>query len=248
MQDARILSENDTATEISIFDNAHNCATETSPQSSGRFITIDHTTGIATETRRTLPPNNISSCSQGNTQLLPSGHVFQGWGDKSWLSEVDENDDLVLAATFDNTNLSDPDAVTAMNYRAFSFDNWQSTPANTRPSVYSYAPNTNTNTSSTVYVSWNGATTVASWRYYGCQQVGEDFGIIGTTGMRGFETVWSAPHFHPWIMVEAVAADGTKLANSSFQPTFVPSETLAPYCDRLSCASVTTYAAMGTSS
>ncbi|KAK4550572.1 hypothetical protein LTR36_000151 [Oleoguttula mirabilis] len=236
--DARIISENDTMTEISLFDNGNDCLVNTSPQSSGRFIAIDHTTGIATETRRTLSPDNISSCSQGNAQLLPDGHVFHGWGDKAWISEVDEHDNMVFAATFTHGV-----EVTAMNYRAFSFE-WQSTPSNTRPSVYSYA--LNTNAANDVYVSWNGATTVSSWRYYGCQQVGDDFDVIGTTGARGFETVWSTSKYYQWVMVEAVASDGTSLANSSFQPAFVPSQTLAQHCNQVSCPAVTTYAAMGT--
>ncbi|KAK5120144.1 hypothetical protein LTR85_006625 [Meristemomyces frigidus] len=238
--DARIISEGATTTEISMFDNGQDCVITTSPQSSGRFISIDHNTGVATEIRRTLPPDEISSCSQGNTQLLPDGHVFQGWGDKAWISEVDENNDLVLAATF--TNVGDiAHDVTAMNYRAFSFE-WESTPSNTIPSVYSYA--LNTDTTNDIYVSWNGATTVSNWRYYGCQQLGDAFEVIGTTSVRGFETVWSAPLFYPWVMVEAVVVDGTSLANSSYQPTFVPSSTLAPHCNEVSCPAVTTYAAM----
>ncbi|KAK5137104.1 hypothetical protein LTR08_001113 [Meristemomyces frigidus] len=238
--DARIRSETDTTTMISMFDNAYNCYDSTSLQSSGRFITINHVTGKATETRRTLPPNGIASCSQGNTQLLPDGHVFQGWGDHAWISEVDENDNLVFAATF-----SAGTDVTAMNYRAYNFE-WQSTPSNTKPSVYSYALNTYTATD--VYVSWNGATTVTSWRYYGCRQVGDAFEVIGSASRLGFETMWSAPQFYPWIMVEAVAMDGTSLANSSFQPTFVPSSALAQHCDQVSCPAVTTYAAMASSS
>ena len=236
--DARILSESDTTTDISMFDNANNCYDNTSPESSGRFITIDHTKGTATETRRTLPPNGISSCSQGNTQLLSDGHVFQGWGDKAWISERDENDNLVFAATYTNGNHHD---VMAMNYRAFNFE-WQSTPANTKPSIYSFQQTDVT--TNTIYVSWNGATTVATWRFYGCQQVGDVFEIIGSAPHAGFETMWTAPHYYHWVMAEALAWDNTSLANSSFQPAFIPSPALAQYCTGDTCNPTTTYAPM----
>jgi len=232
--DARILAERETATDISIFDNANDCSAHTSLVSSGRFITIDHQSGVATQTRRTLSPGRIGSCSQGNTQLLEGGSVFQGWGDKAWFSEHDSNDKLVLAGTFTDGSRT---TASAMNYRAFSFE-WQSTPANTKPQVYSYAPSTDAMIQ--IHVSWNGATTVQTWRYYG-GNVGDSFDVIGNATINGFETVWTAPGFYPYVMVEAVAWDGTSLRNSSYQPTFVPSSGLAAYCSNSSCPAVTTY-------
>lgn len=238
--DVRILSQNDTTMDISMFDNAHNCYNQTSIYSSGRFITLDMTKMTATETRRTMGPNGgIASCSQGNTQSLANGHVFNGWGDKAWISERDGNNDLVLAGTF--TATPDYDS-TAMSYRSFSFE-WESTPNNTKPSVYSYALNSDSSTN-TIYVSWNGATTVANWRFYGAATIGDNFDVIGRTGHAGFETMWRAPKYYAWVMVEALGPDGTSLGNSSYQPTFVPSETLATYCNDFTCQATTSYSAM----
>ncbi|GAB1726493.1 hypothetical protein NU195Hw_g2418t1 [Hortaea werneckii] len=234
--DARIVSENDTHTDFTFFDNASNCYNQTDQESSGRFITIDHETRKATQTRRVLPPGSISSCSQGNTQLLENGSVFQGWGDKSWISEHDADDNLVLAAHFTNG-----DAVTAMNYRAFSFG-WESTPANTKPAVYSYARTKDG--ANQIHVSWNGATTVATWTFYAAQEIGQEFKKIGSTGHRGFETIWTSPEYYAWIMVEAVAWDGNSLGNSSFQPTFVPSSVLIDHCDESGCQAATTFGPM----
>ncbi|KAK5115058.1 hypothetical protein LTR62_001755 [Meristemomyces frigidus] len=234
--DVRIQAQTDTTMNITIFDNAHNCQASTDIQSSGRFITLDFVKMVATETRRTLAPDGgIASCSQGNTQVLANGYVFNGWGDKAVFSEVDASNNIVLAGTFTNTPNSNS---TAMSYRAFSFD-WQSTPNNTKPAVFSYA--LNATAPNTIYVSWNGATTVSTWRFRGADQIGDSFDVIGSTGHAGFETTWIAPKFYMWVMVEAVAWDETSLANSSFQGTFVPSAGVAAFCDEFSCAAATGY-------
>lgn len=233
--DARFQSENDTTTVISIFDNASNGDNFTASQSSGMVISLDHNANTATLLSQTFAPipGGIRSDSQGNTQVLPNGNVFHGWGSVAAISEhaLDDNGDYqgVLFANFTATNVDG----TVMNYRAFSAE-WQSTPAYTKPDVYSYAQN---NTApNTIYVSWNGATTVANWNFYAADQIGDPFMSIGSTAKNGFETVWTADAFHQWIMVEAVGPDGTSLRNSSFQPTFVPSQAMmSGACDATGC-------------
>ena len=127
---------------------------------------------------QTFPPNDILSFSQGNSQHLENGHVFHGWGDKPWISEHNSDGEIILAGKWANEG--------PMNYRAYTFP-WQSTPAFTVPAVYSYA--LSEDDANVVYVSWNGATTVATWRYHGAQNIGDDFELIDETGHRGFETV-----------------------------------------------------------
>ena len=100
--------------------------------------------------------------------------------------------------------------------------------------VHSYALSEDNN--NVVYVSWNGATTVARWRYYGAQAIGDPFEVVDETVKRGFETVQRLDGFYPWVMVEALGPDGTSLRNSSFQPTFVPGEGLRSVCDESGCA------------
>jgi hypothetical protein len=126
--------------------------------------------------------NGILSDSQGNSQHLEDGHIFHSWGSIAALSEhvLDENGDYqtVLFATFGD--VTKPGSV--MNYRAFSFE-WQSTPANTKPSVYSYAQNDTS--ANAIYVSWNGATTVANWNFYAADAIGEEFLSIGRISSMG---------------------------------------------------------------
>jgi len=232
--DARLQSENDTTTVISIFDNASNGPNVTAPQSSGMLISLDHNANTATLLSQTFAPiaGGILSDSQGNTQFLPNGNVFHGWGSVAAVSEhaLDANGQWqdVLFANFTATNVDG----TVMSYRAFSAE-WQSTPAYTKPDVYSYAQNTTA--ANTVYVSWNGATTVASWNFYASDQIGDPFMSIGNTTKKGFETVWTADAYHPWILVEAVDSSFQSLRNSSFQPTFVPSQSMAGACNAAGC-------------
>lgn len=230
--DARLISENDTTTVLSIFDNASNGYNNSATESSGMFISIDHNAGTATLISQTFFPlsGGILTTSQGNTQLLDNGNVFHGWGDNAWISEHTPDGHAVLLAQFALD--------TTFNYRAFSME-WQSTPADSTPDVYTYALNDNEPTA--VYVSWNGATPVAHWRFYGAQEIGEPFSIIGETLHAGFETMWMAPKFYQWVFVEALGPDGTSLRNSSFQPTFVPSAALASSCSSAGCAIASTY-------
>lgn len=179
--DARLRSENKTTTVISIFDNASDGgATMTTSQSSGKFIAINHDSGNAILLSETTFPSDggLSSISQGNTQLLDNGGTFHGWGSNAYFSEHAPNGSTALLTQFADG--------TASNYRAFSHA-WTSTPATTIPSVYAYAKNGTEGTR--IYVSWNGATTVSSWRFYGAQEVGQNLTVLGETARRGFETV-----------------------------------------------------------
>ena len=69
--------------------------------------------------------------------------------------------------------------------------------------MYSYA--LNRDATNTIYVSWNGATTVTTWRFYGAQSVGEGFATFGNKTKNGVETTYTADKHYPWVMVEAVA-------------------------------------------
>lgn len=231
--DVRLQSENETTTVISIFDNASNGYASTDTQSSGKIISIDHTSNTATLLSTTTFPGTggILATSQGNTQILSNGGSFHSWGNNPYFSEHSANGTAVLLAQFASDG-------TAEDYRAFSSP-WESTPADTIPEVYAYAQDTDTSTR--VYVSWNGATTVATWRFYGAQEVGQAFELLGDTGKRGFETLWVAGEFYQWVVVEAVGPDGTALRNSSFMPTFVPGERLAAACNEQGCATASTY-------
>lgn len=230
--DARIHSQNSTHTILSLFNNGGYQAYKFQERSSGMVIALDHATNSARTLSQqhapTLQP--LFSDTQGNTQLLPNGNRFHGWGNKPWISEHASDGTPLFAATYTTA----PYNQTAMNYRAFSFEGWQSTPANTRPSVYSYAYDCDS--ANRIYVSWNGATSVVAWNYYGTWAIGGELEFLGRDRKgREFEHYWVAGGYWPWVVVEAVGEDGMGLRNSSLQATFVPSEGLRGACDLEGC-------------
>lgn len=90
--------------------------------------------------------------SQGNVQLLSNGNSFVGWGSAYYASEYDPSGRLLF-----DLELPPPE----QSYRAFRFA-WTGAPASP-PSVAARRGKGDT----TVYVSWNGATSVVGWRVLG---------------------------------------------------------------------------------
>ena len=224
--DVRFVSENATTTVISIFDNASNgyAHSQTSSYSSGMIIAIDHTTSSASLLERYICPRDQISPSQGNTQILPNGNVFLGWGSVAWISEHTHDGNPVLQAYFAT--------VGTLNYRAYKF-NWTATPTDT-PAAYVYAHDIKSQT--TYYMSWNGATEVVKWRIYTSSDPTMAFKQIAEIDKDGFETIYTAAKYQAWSIIEAVAANGSGLANSSsYVQTFVPSAALADACTDSQC-------------
>ena len=235
--DARFVSENATTTVLSIFDNASDGGKNSSAYSTGKIIALDYPKMTASLLSTYIPPDfqgkPLSSPSQGNLQLLSSGNRFMGWGSNIWVSEYTENGDPVLFATFSNFGTE--------SYRSYKF-NFTAILPNGSPDAFVYAQN---NSAPTVYyMSWNGATEVRSWRIYGGATADvSKLQLLDEVPKKGFETIYTAPKYHAWSIVEAVAGNGSGLANSSsFVSTFVPSTGLASLCDEGQCPLAQTYA------
>ena len=229
--DARFVSQNSTTTVISLFDNASNGFTTSASYSSGMLIAINDSTKQATLLQSFVAPNGgILAASQGNFQQLANGNSFFGWGSNATISEHAADGSPVLLATFATT--------ATMNYRAYKF-NWTATPVG-KPAFYSYAHNNTAPT--TYYASWNGATEVASWRYYTAPSAAGPFALIGNHPRVGFETIFTAPGYQAFSIVEAVGANGSGLANSSIIGTFVPGAGLAAACTDTQCPMAKGYA------
>jgi hypothetical protein len=66
-----------------------------------------------------------------------------------------------------------------------------------------------------VYVSWNGATTVAKWRVF-AGKTPEAMPAVATASKRGFETAIKAPA-RPYLYVQALDAKGHVLSHTATQ-------------------------------
>lgn len=228
--DARVVSDNSNTTILSIFDNASDQFNQSSRYSSGKIIHIDHTAKHATLLKEFVSPNEFISDSQGNVQIFDkanweSSNVFCGWGSEPYISEYTPDGKMVQEGHFAYYYSS-------MSYRSFKF-NYTTDPMDA-PAAYVYAHNSSAR--AVVYVSWNGATEVRSWRVYKGESKTGPWSGVGTVQKDGFETVWTAPGFQAWTLVEAVDAKGKGLRNMTRGVgTFVPGPVLAKVCDGSGC-------------
>ena len=143
----------------------------------------------------------LAASFEGNVQELPGGDDFVGWGQQPYFSEFNEQCELVFDGRFVGNNSS---------YRAYRFP-WIGTPT-TLPSVKTSATGSSTN----VYVSWNGATQVASWLVLA--GASEDaLRAVTTAPKQGFETQIAIPA-QPFVQVQALDSAGRALATSSVVP------------------------------
>ena len=229
--DVRWRAENSTSLTISIFDNGWDGFNGTADFSEGKVIAINNATMSATLVQaygnphpygRADPSGGLLSASQGNMQILPNGNVFLGWGSNAFVSESKADGTPVFSAYFAQTG--------GLHYRAYKF-NFTSNPSDV-PALYTYAHNDTAPT--TFYASWNGATEVASWNYYGGSSA-KSMKKLGNTKKIGFETITTQPGFFAFTMTEAVAGNGSALRNSSVIKTFVPGSGLAAVCTEIQC-------------
>ena len=117
------------------------------------------------------PP--LLSSYEGNDEQLPDRNDFVGWGQQPYFSQYNAQGKLVFDGRFVDDNIS---------YRAYRFQ-WSGTPANAARRW----PPPATARKMTVYVSWNGATSVDSWRVFGGSSATALKPVV-TARKSGFET------------------------------------------------------------
>ncbi|RLL96777.1 hypothetical protein CFD26_104921 [Aspergillus turcosus] len=234
--DARWLAENATHTLLSLYNNGYNGFNQTHPYSSGMIILIDHVAKTATQVREYKPLNDdMISSSQGNMQVLPNRNVLIGWGNNAYISEHDEQGRLVFWGYIDKDRI--------MNYRALKFE-WEGNPTDV-PALWTYAKTNDGSSPTTFYVSWNGATRVKHWRFYGAANSTGPYVLLGQVDKQGFETTYTNSTFYPWSYVEAVDGQGKVLGKSRNQFTFTPSPDLQGYCADDFCSKAEAYGLPG---
>lgn len=211
--DARWLSLTSGKEVISFLDNASDEKTNTSTVSSALIVELDRepAPGQAMKTARVLSridrPDGGLSRLRGNHQVLEaSKNHFVCWSENAFLSEHSDEGRLLMEARFMSKRF--------VTYRAYKF-NFIGRPTEP-PTVKAFVYGTSAEKATTViYVSWNGATEVARWRFMAGNSK-ELF--LGEKGKTGFETSFQVEGYHAEIFVEAVSADGTTLGVS---PTYL---------------------------
>ncbi len=140
----------------------------------------------------------LAAAFEGNVQALSNGNQFVGWGQQPYFSEYDARGQLVFDGRFVDSNSS---------YRAYRLA-WTGKPS--APPAVSVS---NDGMTANVYVSWNGATQVASWRVLAGTAANALQAVVTAT-KQGFESQ-IAIAAEPYVAVQALDAAGRTLATSS---------------------------------
>ena len=213
---------------LSIFDNTYNGAGTGRPSaesSSAIVVLLDLKAMTGQVVERYPQPQGMYACLFGNVQFLPNGDRFVGWGGQRSFSQHTQDNELVYHAEIGDG--ADP----TWSYRVFKGP-WTGRPM-TKPDLFAYSWTCFWNT--TIYVSWNGATEVATWSFYGGPSVSGPFRLVATVARDGFETRAMAQSFNGYMYADALHKDGTVLGRSEIVQTHVPGPEYAATCSELRC-------------
>jgi hypothetical protein len=168
------------------------------PQSRGLVLVLDfkHKTAKLALQDTHSPP--LIADFEGNFQPLPGLNAFVGWGQQPYFTEFDRGGRIVLDGRFVSNTSS---------YRAYRFQ-WTGTPA-VPPAVVTRTSRGTT----TVYVSWDGATAVSFWRVLGGSNA-TGLHLVRTVPKTGFETAINIRAAH-YVQVQALDYQRRLLGTSS---------------------------------
>ncbi|MER6143915.1 arylsulfotransferase family protein [Streptomyces sparsogenes] len=194
---------------ISMFDDGCCDQPGGSPEqrSHGLILDLDVSRHRATAARTYYHEPPLYSASQGNTQALPNGNEFIGWGQSSYYSEYagagnSENNgskNLLYDVKMPGSNIS---------YRAFR-NTWTGTPYYP-PSAAARAKGGR----SVVYASWNGSTRTRAWQVLAGRDPGALSVVVEHARRSGFETAVPTTSRGPYFQVRALDAAGKVLRAS----------------------------------
>jgi hypothetical protein len=184
---------------ISLFDNGSDPPKE--KQSRGLLLKPDTAAHTVTLVKAlTNPSRTLLASSQGNTLALPGGDWLMGYGGLPNFTEYDSSGHVLLDGTL-GKNVQD--------FRTYLAP-WSAT-APGRPSAVAKAAGSG---ATSVAVSWNGATQVASWKVLASASATALAPIL-TAPKSGFETTIKVSTAGPYVAVQALDASGNVLGTSA---------------------------------
>ncbi|MCW2506459.1 MAG: ArsR family transcriptional regulator [Actinomycetia bacterium] len=194
--DVRVRSEGDGT--VTVFDDGAGPPTVHSV-SRAMTLSLDPGRGTAAVVAEYRHSPSLLATYEGNVQLLPGGDRFLGWGQQPYFSEFDPGGQMIFDGRFVGGNSS---------YRAYRFP-WTGAPA-TVPRVAA----TKGSATTTVDVSWNGATKVSSWRVL-VGSSASDLRAVTAAPVSGFETQIDNVPADRYVAVRALDANGRVLGTSA---------------------------------
>lgn len=141
-------------------------------------------------------PDGQLSRLRGNGQVLPSGGAFVCWSSQSYVTEFARDGTIIQEARFDSEHL--------FTYRAYK-GTFVGVPT-TLPALKTFVSLDDRGDVLLVfYVSWNGATEVATWEFLGSDEQEGEFQLLGRVQKTSFETSFAAHSSYRYT--RAVARD-----------------------------------------
>ncbi len=187
---------------ITFFDNG--AFPQAHPQSRAIEVMLNKASMTATLVRSYEHQNPLVAGSQGNVQALPNGDWMVGWGQADYLSEINPAGQALFNAHMP------PDWE---SYRTYVLP-WSGQPV--EPPAVAYVPSPAAHGGAVVYVSWNGATEVASWRVLAGSSPAT-LTPVSSAPKTGFETAisLSAAVTDPYVEVQALDGSGAVIGVSA---------------------------------
>ena len=214
---AKFMSQNDSHTVISMFDNSvGNAPNDDFEHARSRGLILALRTDTTPMTAEVVQTYELSERrrirAKGDMQILPNNNAFICWSKRSELSEHSSDGKVLMDAAFK------PDHVDT--YRGYKFP-WVGLPA-TPPDLKSFTDLSGKVSNTTVYVSWNGATEVRTWNVYGTNSSDDDVRLVTSAKRQGFETMLTFDGYAGSIYAEALDVGGNVLGRSGTFKTIVP--------------------------
>ncbi|KAJ5713910.1 uncharacterized protein N7483_011091 [Penicillium malachiteum] len=187
------------ANTISLFDNAAEEFMDDPVQSRGLILSIDVPNRFVAVRAEYNHPEGVRATSQGNMQVLSElDNVMVAWGSSAAFTEFSADGEMLCDTHFAPSNWFQLGK--AVSYR-IAKGSWVGKP-NTNPEAVIV--------SKALFVSWNGATEVHSWRletWDGKDMTNMNFLTADVVRNDGFETFIAIPYSVPNVYLRVVALD-----------------------------------------
>jgi hypothetical protein len=185
---------------ITLFNNAANGDYDLQKISYGALIELDIPARQATLVTSYDHPQELMATSQGNLQVLDTGNVLVGWGHSAAYTEFSQEGDVLCDVHYGASAYFSFGRI--VSYRVTK-GSWVGTP-DTLPDAAVAGDS--------VFVSWNGATEVESWRLEAWDGAGLEnmtFIAVDQVDRIGFETeIPLPPEITSFFRVHAINVNG----------------------------------------
>lgn len=222
--DIRYRGQNETHLIVSILDNAKgidHTHQPSYPYSRGLLLAINEkemTYSIELQIDHPMTDDRYS-WRRGNYQVLPNGNIFMGWSEQGVQSEHSADGELLMEAIFAVDWLG--------TYRQYKYP-FVGLPK-TLPDINSRVSSSdNITNTTTVHVSWNGATEVRTWELWKANIVGHAVERLTSAAKKGFETKIEHTGYVPRVVVKGLDANGKLLGKSAVFRTLIGDEVAPP--------------------